>query len=119
VILRPNFLQTFNSGTPFLHSSLMAQLALTTTFTPPASCFGTNAIIDVLTTVCAGTLASCQYLVLGQAPDGSKTCMPPGYTAGGDYFYSPGICPSGYTTACYSLNSVGSVTQTAATCCPT
>jgi hypothetical protein len=116
------FSPNFNSGTTFPHSSrgpklLMAQLALTTTFTPPASCFGTGAILDVLTTVCAGTLASCQYLVLGQAPSGSMTCMPPGYTPGGNY-YSPGICPSGYTTACWSLNPVGSLTETAVTCCP-
>lgn len=110
---------SLNFTAPVLLLPTMAQLALTTTFTPPASCFDTSTILDVWTTVCAAGLASCQYQVLGQAPDGSKTCMPPGYTPGGNNYYSPGICPSGYATACSSLNSVGSLTETVATCCPT
>lgn len=46
-------------------------------------------------------------------------CYPSGYnpTVGGDY-YSPGFCPSGYTEACSSANSAGTVTEWAYTCCP-
>ncbi|RYO91962.1 hypothetical protein DL766_002315 [Monosporascus sp. MC13-8B] len=33
-------------------------------------------------------------------------------------YYSPGICPSGYTEACSRANSVGTVTEWAYTCCP-
>ncbi|PMD56121.1 uncharacterized protein K444DRAFT_54564 [Hyaloscypha bicolor E] len=34
-------------------------------------------------------------------------------------YYSPGICPVGYTTACHSLDLIGTLSETVVTCCPT
>jgi hypothetical protein len=91
----------------------MAHPELTTTFTPPHGCLATTDIFIVWN---SNTPGQCQ--VLGQTPDGSKTCLPPGYTPGASYFFSPGLCPSGYVTACSTVNSIGSLTETAVTCCP-
>ena len=96
----------------------MAPPELTTIFTPPAGCLDPNNIIDVWTTVCNYGPASCEYQLLGQPPDSPKTCMPPSYNPSGNNYYSPGLCPSGYVTACSSVNSIGSLTETVATCCP-
>ncbi|KAI6081495.1 hypothetical protein F4821DRAFT_249206 [Hypoxylon rubiginosum] len=51
----------------------------------------------------------------------STACLPSGFRASEAYYYSPGICPSGYTSACHTLHvsAGGSVTETEATCCPT
>jgi hypothetical protein len=33
-------------------------------------------------------------------------------------YFSPGICPSGYSVGCSSLNSISTLTETRALCCP-
>ncbi|MCJ1356986.1 MAG: hypothetical protein MMC33_006982 [Icmadophila ericetorum] len=48
----------------------------------------------------------------------TAACYPQGWTNTSTAFYSPGICPSGYTTACITANTAGTVTETIATCCP-
>ncbi|SCO09498.1 uncharacterized protein FFB20_13312 [Fusarium fujikuroi] len=92
--------------------------ALTTTFTPAKSCFqyykyrytGTE-----LTCLEGGTGApsACTYMQLG--PSGSDAnCFPSSLELGSTFYYSPGICPSGFEVACSS--TVGG--ETRATCCP-
>ncbi|CZR64316.1 uncharacterized protein PAC_14214 [Phialocephala subalpina] len=74
---------------------------LTTTFTPAASCtnnFYTNTESNWYSI--GGPLAS--------------QCFPSGWASTSQYF-SPGICPDGYTQACSALNGA----ETRATCCPT
>ncbi|OTA77989.1 hypothetical protein M434DRAFT_38572 [Hypoxylon sp. CO27-5] len=59
-----------------------------------------------------------QYGVGGAA---SSACLPSNFTPYEPYYYSPGICPSGYTSACQAQSSppIGNVSETTATCCPT
>ncbi|KAK2785838.1 hypothetical protein FQN52_008253 [Onygenales sp. PD_12] len=102
---------------------------LTTTFSPPASCF--NDIYQVLTSHSTLTstltepisLTTYQYFQLG--PPTPTECFPsPGpqpWTAldiPTDAYYSPAICPSGYFSCSISETSVGPLTETHATCCP-
>ncbi|KAI0120260.1 hypothetical protein F4776DRAFT_245400 [Hypoxylon sp. NC0597] len=58
-----------------------------------------------------------QYGVGGAA---SSACLPPNFIPYEPYYYSPGICPSGYTSACQAQSSpsTGTVSATTATCCP-
>ncbi|KAI0904969.1 hypothetical protein F4823DRAFT_567197 [Ustulina deusta] len=56
------------------------------------------------------------------AGDGSSTaCLPSGFVPFYSYFYSPGVCPSGYFKACYTeLFATASVKpKMQITCCPT
>lgn len=81
--------------------------ALTTIFTPPASCNQ----INIFTPGPA--------YVLGPFLD-TVDCLPSGYNYLQTPYFSPGLqCPSGYTKACGSSNVVGTTTETVATCCPT
>ncbi|KAJ4421870.1 hypothetical protein N0V82_003470 [Gnomoniopsis sp. IMI 355080] len=84
---------------------------LTTTFTAPASCTTATGLYQVW--------ASNTYH-FEQGPLASMTdCFPSGYDASISQYYSPGICPSGYTTACSSTDILSAtVTETAYTCCP-
>ena len=95
-------------------TSGMSVAALTTTFTPAPSCLGNSNIWQIhYGTNCA----ACPYYFL-QGPPSTSDCLPPSY-AGSEYtFYYPGICPSGYTSACTSVKSLGSYTATVEICCP-
>ncbi|KAE8443388.1 hypothetical protein EG329_001947 [Mollisiaceae sp. DMI_Dod_QoI] len=78
---------------------------LTTTFTPAASCtndFYTNTVSN-------------WYSIGGESPD---QCFPSGWASTSQYF-SPGVCPDGYTQACSNWSASGTNTETRATCCPT
>ncbi|KGO46083.1 hypothetical protein PEX1_106110 [Penicillium expansum] len=96
--------------------------ALTTTFTPPPSCTTDTWMIENLsgtdyytTTVTTGLTG--WWLNLG--PTDWSTCLPSGYVQATDFYYSPGICPSGYWTAFQSAyTSNGEAAETHATCCP-
>ena len=47
-------------------------------------------------------------------------CLPGNYGPATTYYYFPAPeCPSGYTSACQSLASVATLTDTYITCCPT
>ncbi|CAG1972279.1 unnamed protein product [Fusarium graminearum] len=91
---------------------------LTTTFTPAKSCFQFykyRYIGDELTCLDGGTGApsACTYMQLG--PSGSNSdCFPSSLELGSTFYYSPGVCPSGFEVACSS--TVGG--ETRATCCP-
>ncbi|RYP89638.1 hypothetical protein DL770_004216 [Monosporascus sp. CRB-9-2] len=85
--------------------------ALTTTFTPPAACATSTGLYLV---DCG---EDCSYHAKG--PLETTACYPSGYDPQlGNGYYSPGICPSGYTEACSRSDSLGTVTEWAYTCCP-
>ncbi|KAH6968058.1 hypothetical protein HG530_007812 [Fusarium avenaceum] len=91
---------------------------LTTTFTPAKSCFQYYKYRytgNELTCLEGGTGAPsvCTYMQLG--PSGSNSdCFPSSLELGSTFYYSPGICPSGFEVACSS--TFGG--ETRATCCP-
>ncbi|KXX76185.1 Gag polyprotein [Madurella mycetomatis] len=85
--------------------------ALTTTFTPPGDCAASTGIHIV------GCGDGCVWWAEG--PLGAAHCYPSSYNPSIDHYYSPGICPSGYTPACTSRRSIAQVTETIQTCCPT
>ncbi|KAJ8128223.1 hypothetical protein O1611_g5413 [Lasiodiplodia mahajangana] len=68
---------------------------LTTIYTPPA-------------TGCDGSIGTDLELT---------GCFPRAYDRDARYFYSPGMCPSGYHVACTNYGVDGGITTTA-TCCP-
>lgn len=73
--------------------------ALTTTFTPPATCSGVyiSSIVVII--------------------DPDLSCLPEGFTKSSTDYFSPGLaCPSGYVTACNDNAGVSSITTV--TCCP-
>ncbi|KAI1389120.1 uncharacterized protein F4822DRAFT_270263 [Hypoxylon trugodes] len=84
---------------------------LTTTFTPLSDCTASSALYWVNT-------QSTFYWLHGKPLQSS--CFPDSYSPYQNQYYSPGICPVGYTRACEfaSTNSEGSIEATRATCCP-
>ncbi|KAI1074572.1 hypothetical protein F5B20DRAFT_563220 [Whalleya microplaca] len=74
---------------------------LTTTFTAPLGCSKD-----------AQELYRSGYLFQGPK---DQACFPSGYVPNNSAYYSPGVCPSGYTIAC-SHNSFAD--ETIITCCP-
>ncbi|KAK9422917.1 putative Mid2 domain-containing protein [Seiridium unicorne] len=85
--------------------------ALTTTYTPSGSICG-SIHYDTNPTPPG-------WYALGAIAEDSTSCMPTGFTRAAQYYYSPGICPSSYTPACWSVETTESVLTTKATCCPT
>ncbi|CAK7265641.1 hypothetical protein SEPCBS57363_001686 [Sporothrix epigloea] len=91
--------------------------ALTTTFVPSPSCtidiymesFSTGLICAVGTQI-----VPCNYYHLG-VDSSTSDCFPSGWASTSDAYFSPGICPSGYTQACQNVTG----SETRATCCPT
>ncbi|KAI0133417.1 hypothetical protein F4776DRAFT_135439 [Hypoxylon sp. NC0597] len=83
---------------------------LTTSFTPPADCTASSALYWVNT-------ASTFYWLHGRP--GQSSCFPDNYSPYQNQYYSPGICPAGYTRACESASWGGdNIATTRATCCP-
>ncbi|KXX78446.1 hypothetical protein MMYC01_201424 [Madurella mycetomatis] len=83
--------------------------ALTTTFTPPASCRAS---------LTGPPIYDGRYY---QGPVFTSDCFPPNYSfsRSPDNYYSPAIaCPVGYSTGCMNINVQGTVTETAVICCP-
>jgi len=94
--------------------SLSSPPSLTTLFVPPNSCF-TDAYWYLFTSGQTPEVAgpgAASYLGLPW----STNCLPTNWAASS--YFSPGICPGGYTIACSSFNIVETVTETVATCCP-
>ncbi|KAJ5716735.1 hypothetical protein N7493_008646 [Penicillium malachiteum] len=91
---------------------------LTTIFTQSSNCRnvtssleyvdGTNYISTFSATDASG------WMSLG--PEDWSTCYPSGYDT--QSYFSPGECPSGYTTAGVSFFSLGNEVETRAICCP-
>ena len=88
--------------------------SLTTTFTPPASCLDAFSTTALSTTLVSSTTD--EFLLAG--PLTTPGCMPYNFQFSSTNYYSPGICPVGYVSACGSTLS-GAVTETVVTCCPT
>ncbi|KAL2757382.1 hypothetical protein ACRALDRAFT_1060773 [Sodiomyces alcalophilus JCM 7366] len=88
--------------------------SLTTTFVPPERCTDRNDIYNIYSTVGEGVGP---YQL--QGPIDIRNCYPPGYDPIRGAYFSPGICPEGFTVACSKLVSVGALTETIHTCCPT
>lgn len=86
---------------------------LTTTFTAPSSCATATGLYQIW--------PETDSYYYEQGPLASRTeCFPSGYDATPSQYYSPGLCPNGYTPACSSTDIVSSTaTETAYTCCPT
>ncbi|QGA15840.1 hypothetical protein EYB26_003501 [Talaromyces marneffei] len=93
-------------------SATSAVPALTTTFTPAASC-----LTDLYLNNIVSNGFIWDYRQLGPAPTGTD-CYPPKFAATPSAYFSPGICPTSYTIACSTVLSIGSSTETRATCCP-
>ncbi|KAI2464605.1 hypothetical protein F4781DRAFT_412495 [Annulohypoxylon bovei var. microspora] len=89
---------------------------LTTTFTPAPECTAVISGIVFTQTGTDGNTTTHKYHSLG--PSDTSSCYPPAFqTTSG--FFSPGICPSGWSSACGSVDVIGgSITETTATCCP-
>jgi hypothetical protein len=85
---------------------------LTTTFTPDGKSCGDSTDFYAI-----ATKPGARYLA--QGPRDLAACLPSGYEPARDAYYSPGVCPDGYTVACSQVTSAGDVTETIQTCCPT
>jgi hypothetical protein len=91
--------------------------SLTTTFTPPASCFSLTALVDstgVPFQIYTGGFADA---LLATPPFPGTNCFPSAYPAtGGDNwgpYFSPGVCPSGYSVASSTVDG----SETRGVCC--
>ncbi|KAK3995235.1 hypothetical protein QBC44DRAFT_366762 [Cladorrhinum sp. PSN332] len=94
--------------------------ALTTTFVAPESCLVSYSMFLYLgsSTSCyehdnPSLQRPCFFLHLGPATNSSQ-CLPPSHVPVSSFYYSPGICPSGYELACSSTSG----DETRGTCCP-
>ncbi|KAJ4421136.1 hypothetical protein N0V82_003900 [Gnomoniopsis sp. IMI 355080] len=88
--------------------------ALTTTFSAPSSCASSTGISIV------GCGDGCVWWAEGPVDlTSSYPCYPSFYNPTLSHYYSPGVCPSGYTAACQSITKSSTVTETVQTCCPT
>ncbi|KAI1471659.1 uncharacterized protein F4812DRAFT_187933 [Daldinia caldariorum] len=88
---------------------------LTTTFTPASGCNSILSGIVYTQTLPDGNTSTHKYHSLG--PSATSECYPPGFEPESG-FYSPGICPSGWWSACGTVDAIATVTETRATCCP-
>jgi hypothetical protein len=96
-------------------------LALTTTFSPQPECTTDTWYIEYVTGEYYYTTSipnSLEGWYLSQGPTDWRSCFPSGYEAKTDFYYSPGVCPSGYSIASSSVLSIGVSSETRATCCP-
>ena len=89
---------------------------LTTIFTPSPRCFSDLALFTFFGSSSYAIANVTDFVNCCFGLQSATTCLPIRWTFA-DYF-SPGICPHGYTTACSSTNVVGTVSETIATCCP-
>ncbi|KAL2074881.1 hypothetical protein VTL71DRAFT_8660 [Oculimacula yallundae] len=85
-------------------------IPLTTTFTPATSCLSEYYIYSINPSSVLD-----YYLSLG--PSKTSNCFPASWAPTSQYF-SPGICPSDYSAACWITTSIGTDIETQATCCP-
>ncbi|KAF9736786.1 hypothetical protein PMIN03_007839 [Paraphaeosphaeria minitans] len=84
--------------------------ALTTAFVPGPGCNDT--IYGKIYST--GTVRD-KWHSLGQTD--TRSCYPPAFTTA-EAYYSPGTCPSAWSSACGNVESIGSMTETRVTCCP-
>ncbi|KAL3248458.1 hypothetical protein ABHI18_012030 [Aspergillus niger] len=79
---------------------------LTTTFIPPSTCISDFWLVSS---------SSKTWMNLG--PAHTAECVPSGWDISS--YFSPGLCPTGYRIAASNIVIDGTITETAATCCPT
>ncbi|KAJ5619838.1 hypothetical protein N7510_003822 [Penicillium lagena] len=93
-------------------SRITAALPLTTTFVPPSTCISDTYLASsgCTTGICDGL-----WMNLGPGPQSTGACLPSSWSPYS--YYSPGVCPSGYSIAYSSVGS-GDDPETFATCCP-
>ncbi|KAH6722994.1 hypothetical protein BKA61DRAFT_663727 [Leptodontidium sp. MPI-SDFR-AT-0119] len=90
--------------------TLSSPVPLTTTFIPDAPCLS-----DVYQYLAVSGNPFEYYLQLG--PPETTTCLSSGWGATSQYF-SPSVCPTGYSQACWVTSSAGTEIETLATRCP-
>ncbi|PYH28281.1 uncharacterized protein BO87DRAFT_347041 [Aspergillus neoniger CBS 115656] len=83
-----------------------APIPLTTTFIPPSTCISDFWLVSS---------SSKTWMNLG--PAHTAECVPSGWDVSS--YFSPGLCPTGYRIAASNILIDGTITETAATCCPT
>ncbi|KAI1406926.1 hypothetical protein F5Y13DRAFT_195924 [Hypoxylon sp. FL1857] len=88
---------------------------LTTIFTPAPECSSIVSGTSFKQILDDGYTTIYKYLSLG--PNTTSKCYPRGFADPFDY-YSPGICPFGWTLACMFIDYAASLTETTAKCCP-
>jgi|SRR5271156_4282161 len=104
------YANTLQITPPLSLSALIMAIGLTTIFTPPASC---SLII---------TYDGQFFWQGGVLQTGDPDCYPASFYSVVDSFYSPGICPHGWTSASAVAGTgalVFGTTETNAICCPT
>ncbi|KAI0848733.1 hypothetical protein F5Y00DRAFT_262204 [Daldinia vernicosa] len=81
--------------------------------------------LGALTTAYQPDRTDCQSIHLGSTTDGEflqqgtiSGCLPSNFQPENNYYYSPGVCPQGYTYACTADVVSRTPDATAATCCP-
>lgn len=96
---------------------------LTTVFTAPLAC-STDALYVNNNRDCAGSVSVLRGPV---ATSSGGRCFPPGFDGRAGVYYSPGLCPRGYTVACTSVvggrplagnTAASDLAETVLTCCP-
>lgn len=95
-------------------------IPLTTTFTPPPDCTTDTYQIEWSANSNYYTLPPTATGVWGWMSLGATdwaTCFPSGYTT--NSYFSPGLCPTGYSAGGLSYVSLDGKTETRGTCCPT
>lgn len=90
---------------------------LPTDFTLPPNCANELDDIYLFHTSLSDQQPNAYYLL--QGPLDQTTGYPDSYAANTDQYYSPGLCPTGFTAACQSANRAGTVEENVVTCCPT
>ncbi|OCK81515.1 hypothetical protein K432DRAFT_424894 [Lepidopterella palustris CBS 459.81] len=93
---------------------------LTTIFTPPSSCVSVITMYSSVT-IGNGINSGIPNLYLGHFGEGDPACFPlskPINDFGGDYFYSPGICPYQWTTVPIASGALPPQLGSSALCCP-
>jgi hypothetical protein len=91
---------------------------LTTVYTPPASCTrSTGWYKSFETTVNEAGETDAVYFDY-RGPISIDECLPPGFNAETRDYYSPGVCPSAYTSACSRPGDFANPSLTKVICCP-
>ncbi|KAI0016519.1 hypothetical protein F4780DRAFT_758880 [Xylariomycetidae sp. FL0641] len=88
---------------------------LTTSFSPPTDCFQSNVNVARV-----GTGSTNNYFFTAGAAPLQSSCFPSAGCPAYSEYYSPGVCPSGYSWACSDRSTASvSVVEMMAHCCPT
>ncbi|KAK4226994.1 hypothetical protein QBC38DRAFT_209622 [Podospora fimiseda] len=90
---------------------------LTTAYEFPASCSSVATQVFLVASATQQTnTAATRTLVQGPLFTDDPECFPKSYQPEPTNYYSPGFCPTGYTTACSSIETAKQ--ETAVACCP-